>query len=179
MAMRSRVQGLAVLLAVCGGLSPFGARAEQDGTPRVSVVFVKPETFTDAGYSKNERSSPAILLQLQRFIVETAARQLPESLSLEVKITNIDLAGDFELFRGPQFDHVRVNKSIYPPRIALEFRVFDASNQTIRQSKRELTDLDYQLRIDYSPNDPLRYEKEMLRDWLRAELRGLHASRGD
>jgi hypothetical protein len=33
-------------------------------------------------------------------------------MRLEVKITDIDLAGDFELFRGPQFDHVRVNKSI-------------------------------------------------------------------
>jgi hypothetical protein len=144
---------------------------------RVSVVFVKPEGFTDAGYSKTERSSPAILLQLQRFIADTGARYLPESMRLEVKITDIDLAGDFELFRGPQFEHVRVNKSIYPPRVALEFRVVDAGDGTVKEGQRELTDLDYQLRVDYPREDPLRYEKEILRDWLRGELGVLQASK--
>ena len=96
------------------------------------MVFVKPDGFIDAGYSKTERSSLAIVLQLQRFIIETAARYLTESLHLEIRITDVDLAGDFEVFRGPQFEHVRVNKSIYPPRIALEFRVFDR-NPTVKR----------------------------------------------
>jgi hypothetical protein len=151
--------------------------SEPETSARVSVVFVKPEIFTDAGYSKTERSSPAILLQLQRFIVETGSRYMPDSMRLEVKITDIDLAGDFELFRGPQFDQVRVNKSIYPPRIALEFRVVDASEQTVKEGKRQLTDLDYQLRVDYPREDPLRYEKEILREWLRNELGALESAR--
>jgi hypothetical protein len=156
----------------------IGAQAEasEPETPaRISVVFVKPEAFADAGYSKTERSSPAILLQLQRFIVDTGSQYLPESMRLEVKITDIDLAGDFELFRGPQFDHVRVNKSIYPPRIVLEFRVVDGGDQTLKEGQRQLTDSDYQLRVDYPREDPLRYEKEILRDWLRGELGVLHA----
>jgi hypothetical protein len=153
------------------------AAPEPENPARVSVVFVKAEGFTDAGYSKTERSSPAILLQLQRFILDTAARYLPESISLEVKITDIDLAGDFELFRGPQFDHVRMTKSIYPPRIALEFRVVDAGDRIIKEGQRQLTDLNYQLRVDYPREDPLRYEKEISRDWLRGELGVLHAGK--
>jgi hypothetical protein len=110
-------------------------------------------------------------------IADTGARYLPESMRLEIKITDIDLAGDFELFRGPQFDHVRVNKSIYPPRIALEFRVVDAGDQTIKEGQRQLTDLNYQLRVDYPREDPLRHEKEILRDWLRGELSVLQAGK--
>jgi hypothetical protein len=168
-----------ILMATIVVTGALAAASEPETPARVSVVFVKPEGFTDAGYSKTERSSPAILLQLQRFIAATGARYLPESMRLEVKITDIDLAGDFELFRGPQFDHVRVNKSIYPPRIAFEFRVVDAGDRTIKEGQRQLTDLDYQLRVDYPREDPLRYEKEILRDWLRGELGALHAGKAD
>ena len=115
----------------------------------------------------------------KRFIVETATSRLPEPLRLEIKVTDIDLAGDFELFRGPQFDHVRVNKSIYPPRIALEFRVVDAGDTIVKEGKRQLTDLDYQLRVVSPREDPLRYEKDMLRDWLRAEPGVLSAGKTD
>jgi hypothetical protein len=143
-----------ILIATIVVTEAPAAASEPETLARVSVVFFKPEGFTDAGYSKTERTSPAILLQLQRFILKTAAGYLPESMRLEVKITDIDLAGDFELFRGPQFDHVRVTKSIYPPRIALEFRVVDAGDQTIKEGQRQLTDLNYQLRVDYPREDP-------------------------
>ena len=168
---------LALLLTVFAVVGPFASRAEQEVTPRASVVFVKPEAFTDAGYSKMERSSPAILLQLQRYIVNTATRQLPESLHLEIKITDVDLAGDFESFRGPQFEHVRVNKSIYPPRIVLDFRVLDAGGQSIRDGHRELGDLNYQLRAVSQREDPLRYEKDLLQDLLKQELQALSAEK--
>jgi hypothetical protein len=170
MAMLIRAWGLAAVIMLGGPVAASAAQAEQDEAGRVSLVFVKPEGFTDAGYSKTERSSPAILVQLQRFIVETVTSQLPEPLRLEIKITDVDLAGDFELFRGPQFEHVRVNKSIYPPRIALEFRVTGSDDQTIKEGVRALTDLDYQLRVVYPREDYLRYEKELLRDWLREEF---------
>jgi hypothetical protein len=179
MAMPISTRGLALVIMLASPVHASAAQTEQDGTGPVSVVFVKPEGFTDAGYSKSERSSPASLLQLQRFIVETATRLLPEPLRLEIKVTDVDLAGDFEIFHGPQFDHVRVNKSIYPPRIALEFRIVDAKDEAVKEGKRQLTDLDYQLRVVHPREDPLRYEKEMLRDWLRGELGTLPAGKAD
>jgi hypothetical protein len=177
MAMLINTRGLALVIMLTAAVHASAAQSERDGTGRVSVVFVKPEGFIDAGYSKIERSSPAILLQLQRFIVETATGQLPEPLRLEIKVTDVDLAGDFEIFHGPQFEHVRVNKSIYPPRIALEFSIIDANDQIVKEGKRQLTDLDYQLRIVYPREDPLRYEKNLLREWLRRELGTLHAGK--
>ena len=171
MTLQKHARALTALLTFFVVLCPLASQAEQEDTPRASVVFVKPETFTDAGYSKIARSSPAILLQLQRFIIETATAELPESLRLEIKITDIDLAGDFENFRGPQFEHVRVNKSIYPPRIVLDFRVLDAGGQSIKEGRRELSDLNYQMRVVSQREDSLRHEKELLQDWLKQELR--------
>jgi hypothetical protein len=68
MAMLISTWSLTLVIMFAGLVDASAAEAEQDETGRVSVVFVKPEGFTDAGYSKTERSSPAILLQLQRFI---------------------------------------------------------------------------------------------------------------
>ena len=46
-------------------------------------------------------------------------------MQLNIRVTNVDLAGDFELFRGPQADQVRIIKGLYPPHIVLEFEVVD------------------------------------------------------
>ena len=154
----TQVLAATILLGSLPAHIPSSAAA--DAAARVSVVFIEPEKFTDMRYSEAERYSPAILLQLQRFIVETGAASLPEPLRLEIRITDIDMAGDFELFRGPVRDQVRVIKGVYPPRIALEFRVIDAAEQSVAVGKRNLTDIDYQRRVVYPPDDYLRYEKD-------------------
>ena len=167
----TQVLAATILLGSLPAHIPSSAAA--DAAARVSVVFIEPEKFTDMRYSEAERYSAAIPRQLQRFIVETGAASLPEPLRLEIRITDIDMAGDFELFRGPVRDQVRVIKGVYPPRIALEFRVIDAAEQSVAVGKRNLTDIDYQRRVVYPPDDYLRYEKDLLRDWLRAELASL------
>ena len=166
----TQVLAATILLGSLPAHIPSSAAA--DAAARVSVVFIEPEKFTDMRYSEAERYSAAIPRQLQRFIVETGAASLPEPLRLEIRITDIDMAGDFELFRGPVRDQVRVIKGVYPPRIALEFRVIDAAEQSVAVGKRNLTDIDYQRRV-VPPDDYLRYEKDLLRDWLRAELASL------
>ena len=44
-------------------------------------------------------------------------------MNLDIKVTDIDLAGNFEPWHGPQSDQVRITNGLYPPRIAIEFRV--------------------------------------------------------
>ena len=90
---------LTAMIAVIGAQA---AASEPETPARVSVVFVKPEVFTDAGYSKTERSSPAILLQLQRFIADTGARYLPESMRPatpeQTPTPTVPPSGQFTLF---------------------------------------------------------------------------------
>jgi hypothetical protein len=54
-------------------------------------------------------------------------RYVPVGMQLKMKVTDIDLAGGFEPWRGPQFGAIRITREIYPPRISLEFRLIDGS----------------------------------------------------
>jgi hypothetical protein len=91
---------------------------------------------------------------------------------LKVTFTDIDLAGDYEPWRGPQLMDVRIVKSIYPPRLTFTFQLTDESGRVLSEGERKLVDLGFQMRITRSFNDDLlRYEKDMLTDWLRDELK--------
>jgi Protein of unknown function (DUF3016) len=157
-------------------LSGCAASALHDeAVSRVSVSFVESEKFTDSRRVELAPTSAGVLRELEKFLIETGGRYLPATAKLNIGVTDIDLAGDFELFRGPQADQVRITKGLYPPRIMLEFEVIDGTAAVVRSGKRDLTDLNYQLRNVYPREDYLRYEKDILRDWLRAELGVLSA----
>ena len=159
-------------------LSGCAASASQDeAVSRVSVSFVEPQKFTDSRRIELAPTSARVLRELEKFLIETGGRYLPPTTKLSIRVTDIDLAGDFELFRGPQADQVRITKGLYPPRIMLEFEVIDGTAAVVRSGKRDLTDLNYQLRNVYPREDYLRYEKDILRDWLRAELGVLRAGK--
>jgi hypothetical protein len=155
-------------------LSGCAASAPDDETvSRISVSFVEPE-FTDAGRAEFAPTSAGVLRELQKFLVETGAHYLPEP---KKRVTDVDLAGDFGLFRGPQTDQVRITKGLYPPHIMLEFEITDGVAVAVRSGKRDLTDINYQIRSASPREDYLRYEKDILREWLRAELGVLNAGK--
>jgi hypothetical protein len=154
-----------LLLAGCAAAAPV----DESGS-RISVTFIEPENFTDARRAELASTSTGIIGELENFIITAGVRYVPENMKLIIRTTDIDLAGDFELFRGPQADQVRVTRGLYPPRIALEFEVVDSTGTVIKSGKRNLTNIDYQLRSVYPREDYLRYEKDILRDWLRYEF---------
>jgi Protein of unknown function (DUF3016) len=157
-----------LLAAGCAAAAPVN-----DSASRVSVTFIEPEKFTDARRADFEPTSSGILRELEKFLIESGARYVPENMKLNIRVTDVDLAGDFELFRGPRADQVRITKGLYLPRIVLEFEVVDSAGKAVKSGKRDLTDIDYQLRSVYPAEDYLRYEKDILRDWLRAEFSDL------
>jgi len=65
---------------------------------------------------------------------------------------------------------VRIVRDIYPPRIDLTFRLLAADGSTLTSGKRELRDLGFLSRTNMYSNDPLRYEKTLLDDWVRKEF---------
>jgi hypothetical protein len=101
------------------------------------------------------------------------ARCVPENMRLNIRVINVDLAGDFELFRGPQADQVRITQGLYPAHIELDFELVDNTGNVVKAGKRDLTDINYQLRSVYPREDALRYEKNILCDWLHAEFNGI------
>jgi hypothetical protein len=83
-------------IAGCAAAAPV-----RESVSRIAVTFVEPEKFTDARRAELEQTSTGILGELKNFIVMTGARYVPENMKLNIRVTNVDLAGDFELFRGP------------------------------------------------------------------------------
>jgi len=64
-----------------------------------------------------------------------------------------------------------VVKDIYPPRVSLDFKLLDAEGKVISEGKRQLRDLSFQMTVALPSSDPLRYDKEMLSNWLRQEFK--------
>jgi hypothetical protein len=47
----------------------------------------------------------------------------------------------------------------------------DDAGKVLKEGERRLTDLGFMQRLTIDRQDPLRYEKDLLGDWLRSELR--------
>jgi hypothetical protein len=171
LARRRTIVTVTMLVALAGaGAAPA---AEQPAS-RISVVFVDPKRFTDVkdAAKSSDAGIRAILEDLERFVRESGERYLPAGLALEIRVTDIDLAGDFEPWRGPQFERVRFMRESYWPRIDLEFRLKDAEGRVVREGRRSLSDPLYLTRSVRVADDRLRYEKDLLTEWFRREIAG-------
>jgi len=164
-----------VTLGLAAGLAaPLAAADRPAGSTAVEVTYAEPEKFTDVqdSFGASERPNENYLRLLKEHLQRVGAKRLADGQRLSVTITDIDMAGDFEPWRSPQFQDVRIIKDIYPPRIDLTFQLTDASGAVIAEGERELRDLSFNMRSTGLPtNDSLRHEKALLDDWLRRELR--------
>lgn len=165
---------LALLLGTAAGALYAADKPVAAGSP-IKVVFDHPEKYADLKDSSmdsdNERGRAYFLPLLKEHLEQEAALRLAPGQKLTITFTDIDLAGDFEPWRGPQLSDVRIIKDIYAPRLNFTFQLTDADGRTLKEGERKLTDLAYQMRITRAfRDDPLRYEKDLLDDWLQREF---------
>ncbi len=141
----------------------------------VQVRWTDPSKFTEIRNSSNrwEAERGNWVHDLATYIRTTAAKRLAPGQTLDVTITDIKRAGDYEPQHGPRAQDIRIMKDIYPPRMTLDYVLKDAQGNVLKQSTGEkLIDMGY-LSTGVgllSDSDPLRYEKRMLNDWLRKVL---------
>jgi hypothetical protein len=140
----------------------------------VNVRWADPANFTEIRYSRNpfESRRGHWVEALAQHLRKSALGRLPAGERLDVNITDIDLAGDYEPWRGPSFQDTRFIRDIYPPRITLSFTRTDANGAVIAQGERRLTDAGFLMGSSTTgwSGDPLRYEKYMIERWLVREL---------
>jgi hypothetical protein len=165
--MKTAAASLAAL-ALC--LAAAGAPAQDS---RVSVVFAHPERYADLRLSCVSREADARALgdELGRFLQEAAGPRVPEDQRLEIIVTDVDMAGEIESWRGPGRCDLRIVKDVYPPRVDLQFRWIGADGAEVRAGTRRLRDSTYPTHAAPGTADHLRYEKALLLDWLQRELR--------
>lgn len=141
--------------------------------PTVSVQFGETERFTDfsSSYSNSDRSRDHFIKELATFIERRAADRLGAGQRLEVVITDVDMAGEFEPWRRSGGYDVRIVKDLYPPRIDLSFRLLGADGEVLAEGNRKLRDLGFMYTGRPMDSDPLRHEKRLLDRWVASELR--------
>lgn len=167
---------LALLLGLTAAGTLFAADKTAAPANRVTVVFDHPEKYTDVKEydfdNDNVSGRDHYLPLLKEHIEDVAGRLLAPGQKVTITFSDIDLAGEFEPWHGPRFNDVRMVKEIYPPRLTFTFQLTDESGRVLGEGERKLVDLAYQMRIGGGfRDDPLRYEKDMLGDWMRDELR--------
>lgn len=143
----------------------------------VQVVWNDPAEFREIKFSRNrfEAVRGDWVRSLAKWIRKRAEPRLPEGTRLEVRLLDIDRAGDYEPgrdFGSASSDHIRIMRDVYPPRIELEFRLLDAEGTVVSMGQRKLTDLLYLHSIATASldSDPLRYEKQLINEWIRKEF---------
>lgn len=179
---------LAAVTSLLFGATAFDAQAKSrrvtdPDQPRelydegpVQVVWNDPAQFREIKFSRSrfEATQGDWVRNLAKWIRKRAEPRVPEGTRLEVRILDIDRAGDYEPgnFGGANADHLRILRDVYPPRIDLEFRLTDAQGTVISSGERKLTDLLYLHNIVTGTydSDPLRYEKMLINDWVRKEF---------
>jgi hypothetical protein len=165
-----------LFLGAIAGLSAIGSVLAADPAPsagaRAEVIFSAPEKYSDVrdAYTSTAMGEKAVLDQIRDFILLRSEKYVPAGQKLTVTFTDIDLAGDFEPWRGAQGMDIRIVKDVYPPRMDLEFKVTAADGTVIKEGKRQLRDLTFMGKITNNPRDPLRYEKNLLEDWFKNDL---------
>jgi hypothetical protein len=95
---------------------------------------------------------------LQRHLEQRAAGLSTSGERLTVEIVDLDRAGSFEA-RTPALSAVRIVRDVYPARIVLK----------TKGGPQTLSGLPVAGAARYG-EDPLRYEKALLDDWLEREL---------
>lgn len=139
----------------------------------VAVQWTDPAEFSELKFSGNqwEARRGNWVFELAEHLRKEAAKRLPEGERMEVTITDIDRAGKYEPGRGVQFDSVRIMREIYPPTMELSFVRYAADGSVLAEGERRLRDTMYLSNVSIAGrNDSLRYEKQLVDDWLREEL---------
>ena len=137
--------------------------------PSLSVVFVNPDSYTDASYSSafsNAQDRADVQHDIEQHLRQLAQRILPAGDSLKIEVLDIDLAGRVEPFQHRVGADVRVVRDISWPRMTVRYTLTQGETASPSQEER-LSDLSYLTSLNrYSSGDRLRYEKPMLDRWF-------------
>jgi hypothetical protein len=171
-----------LLLSALAGLAAISTVLAVDATAktdqRTEVIFSHPEKYADVrdAYTGSDQGRDGILAQLESYLVQRAKAYVPQGQKLIVTFTDVDLAGDFEPWRGMEAMDIRVVKDVYPPKFDLEFKLLGPDLKILKEGKRQLRDLAFMSKLSLNQNDALHFDKALLDDWLQSEFARVKAN---
>jgi hypothetical protein len=161
MTMKILIQ-TALAAAMAMGASSIQAA---DGS-RVQVRFVgDTSTYADLGEGASDRESNLSALKV---VFQGLSSRLPAGQTLDVVVSDVNLAGELEWMRSAQ--RLRVMRNIGWPMVQLSYTLKEG-DRVLRQGEERVTDIDY---LSTRPlgveTQRLGYEERMLQEWLRRVL---------
>jgi hypothetical protein len=153
-----------------------------DGTAdggTVQVNYENPEKFTDMSryHPTGRGADESYMDELRDHLQRAGSSRIPAGDTLAITITDGDLAGEFEPHRGPTLADVRIIRSMYAPRINLTYRLTDASGAVRAEGDRVLRNPTFDwTTLHINRTDPLRYEKDLLDEFLSEVARSVKSS---
>ncbi|MFT6899541.1 MAG: hypothetical protein ACJA13_003979, partial [Paraglaciecola sp.] len=138
----------------------------------VEVTWQNPEKYRDVrpANESRKRFAQKTFNNLDEYLVELA-EFLPDGQKLLITVTNLDLAGEVWpasfVGLGSGGSDVRLIKSIDIPRMAFSYQLLGPTGEVLQQGEENLKDMSFQDSANrFFDSEPLRYEKNMLRQWF-------------
>ncbi len=155
---------LATLVSLASALAAGTAQAQPQPpvTGTVQVNFVQPDNFVDIGRSSFDREQNLRTLQGH---FTSLAKGLPAGQTLQVDVTDVDLAGEIP---PAALHELRVLRGgVDWPRITLSYTL-KAGETMLAQGEERLSDMSYMFsRAGATEHLPLPYERRMLDQWFK------------
>jgi hypothetical protein len=149
----------------------------------VQVRFMHPDTFTDSQLKANFAGpDPVVLQTITNHLQGLAMQCLQGSQTLDVRIHDIDLAGQVEWWHGAGRRDLRVMREVTWPRMELSYVLRDEHGSTL-EAREKINDMNY-LSNSYAARSasfagiPLPYERAMLTRWFEMRFCPPGKSRG-
>lgn len=153
---------------LCGAslllMTPFAQAGE------IKVKWFEPENYTDMkGAEESDKSfQKRAFKQFDKYFTKLA-KKLPEGVTLDLKVTNVNLAGDVR-YNFNMHREIRLVKDVYWPSFEFEYQLTQ-NNELIDKGEVEIKDMAFMLRGNrMSRNEPLRFEKRMFNDWFEEQV---------
>ena len=154
----------------------LGFSAQVMANAKVEIEWDKPEKYRDVRPSNESRKRfrEATFERINEFMNKLAL-SLPENNKLLMKVSDLDLAGEVWpasfVGLGHSASDVRIIKNIDIPRINFSYQLLDEFGEVVQQAEIKLKDMSFLDRSSHIfRNEPLSYEKNMLKRWFKKEF---------
>lgn len=137
---------------------------------QVSVAFIDPERYTDAGNRVGSGPPQRVVRgEMRRLFTQLGDRVLRPGESFTISVLDIDLAG-FDQPGGNMPYGLRVVTDITPPRFRLRYAL-KARGRVVLSAQETVTDINFLVRYARSAGaGSFFYERELIRDWLQSRI---------
>ena len=115
----------------------------------------------------------SLFAQMDKHWQKVANKHLPEGVALDVKVTNVNLAGDVR-YNFQMGQSIRLVKTIYWPSIEFEYTLREG-NKVIKTDTIKLKDMAFMDRGGSltRSSTPYFYEKRLITDWFKKDVKAM------